>query len=70
MESSKVRVTIWNDMIRGPAHTEVFIWRITQTGGPEDVYGPIDIGAGPIIYFDEREEAEEYARRKGWVIED
>jgi hypothetical protein len=49
---------------------EVFIWRIVQTGGPVDLLGPIDVGGGPGLYFFEKHEAEAYAKKQGWVIED
>lgn len=70
VEPAPIRVSLSNDWIRGPAHMEVFIWRIVQTGGPVDLLGPIDVGGGPGLYFFEKHEAEAYAKKQGWVIED
>ena len=69
MESEEIHVAIWSDMIERSIHDHIAVWRITQTDGPEDISGPIDLGTGPLLHFFEREEAEAFARKRGWIVD-
>lgn len=63
-EKEKTRVAIDNYMDWHPIIGDILLYRISQTGGPEKYGRRFDVSG-----FADFEEAETYAKERGWIIE-